>query len=154
MRAPGQTLHHGPRAICAKRAKYVEISRQSCKEGKKKGEKVPPSLGTSFGTQQQINRAVEEAIVAYLFVDVERGVRRNGKLIASDIQRHIDTLRTIAQHAHLSETCLELIVKAERVLPKMQATVEFVSGYVRQQVRQLHLTPPVSYAMHAHLIPS
>ena len=36
----------------------------------------------------------------------------------------------------------------------MQATIEFVSGYVRQQVGQLDLTPPVSYALHAHLIPS
>ena len=36
----------------------------------------------------------------------------------------------------------------------MQATIEFVSGYVRQQVRQLDLAPTVSYAMHAHLIPS
>ena len=36
----------------------------------------------------------------------------------------------------------------------MQATIEFVSGYVRQQVRQLDLAPPASYAMHAHLIPS
>ena len=36
----------------------------------------------------------------------------------------------------------------------MQATIEFVSGYVRRQVQQLDLAPPVSYAMHAHLIPS
>src|SRR5262252_10218910 len=36
----------------------------------------------------------------------------------------------------------------------MQATIEFVSGYVRQQVRQLDLAPSESYAMHAHLIPS
>jgi hypothetical protein len=36
----------------------------------------------------------------------------------------------------------------------MQATIEFVSGYVRQQVKQLDLPPPASYAMHAHLIPS
>ena len=67
---------------------------------------------------------------------------------------HIDTIRTIAQQEHLSETCLDRIEKAERVVPKMQATIEFVSGYVRQQVRQLDLAPPVSYAMHAHLIPS
>jgi hypothetical protein len=49
---------------------------------------------------------------------------------------------------------LDRIDKAERVVPKMQATIEFVSGYVRQQVRQLDLTPPGSYALHAHLIPS
>jgi hypothetical protein len=40
------------------------------------------------------------------------------------------------------------------VVPKMQATIEFVSGYVRQQVRQLDLAQTASYAMHAHLIPS
>jgi Family of unknown function (DUF6399) len=49
---------------------------------------------------------------------------------------------------------LERIEKAERVVPKMQATIEFVSGYVKQQVAQLALTPPVSFAMHAKLIPS
>ena len=81
-------------------------------------------------------------------------MRRNGKLIAREIQRHIGTLRTIAQQEHLSETCLERIAKAERVVPKMQATIEFVSGYVRQQVRQLDLAQLASYAMHAHLIPS
>jgi hypothetical protein len=91
---------------------------------------------------------------AYHFVDLERGVRRNGKLIAGDIQQHIDTIRIIAQQEGLSETCLERIEKAERVVPKMQATIEFVSGYVRQQVRQLDLAQPESYAMHAHLIPS
>src|SRR5919197_5782716 len=91
---------------------------------------------------------------AYHFVDLERGVRRNGKLIAGDIQQHIDTIRTIAQQEGLSETCLERIAKAERVVPKMQATIEFVSGYVRQQVTSLELAPPQSFAMHAHLIPS
>jgi hypothetical protein len=49
---------------------------------------------------------------------------------------------------------LERIDKAERVVSKMKATIEFVSGYVRQQVSGLNLTPPASYAMHAHLIPS
>jgi hypothetical protein len=49
---------------------------------------------------------------------------------------------------------LERIEKAERVVPKMQATIAFVSGYVRQQVAQLDLTPQASFAMHAKLIPS
>jgi len=66
----------------------------------------------------------------------------------------MDTVRTVAQHEGLSQTCLERIEKAERVLPKMQATIAFVSGYVRQQVCQLDLVQTESYAMHAHLIPS
>src|SRR5882724_4823322 len=88
------------------------------------------------------------------FVDLERGVRRNGQLIAADIQGHIEQVRAIAQHEGLRQSCLERIAKAERVVPKMQATIEFVSGYVHKQVRQLDLTPAVSFAMHAKLIPS
>ena len=68
--------------------------------------------------------------------------------------KRLTPLVTIAQQAHLSKTCRERIEKAERVVPTMQATIAFVSGYVRQQVRRLDLTPPASYAMHAHLIPS
>jgi Family of unknown function (DUF6399) len=90
----------------------------------------------------------------YHFVDLERGVRRNGHLIAADIQGHIEQIRTVAQHEGLRKSCLERIEKAERVVPKMQATIAFVSGYVRQQVDQLDLTPPASFAMHAKLIPS
>ena len=91
---------------------------------------------------------------AYHFVDLERGVRRNGRLMASDIQGHIEQMRSMAQHEGLSQSGLERIEKAERVVPKMQATIAFVSGYVKQQVAQLDLTPPVSFAMHAKLIPS
>jgi hypothetical protein len=61
--------------------------------------------------------------------------------MASDIQEQIDTLRTIAQQEALSNTCLERISKAERVVPKMHATIEFVSTYVRQQVKQWDLPP-------------
>jgi len=49
---------------------------------------------------------------------------------------------------------VERIEKAARVVPKMQATIECVSGYVGQQVQQLDLTQPASFAMHAKLIPS
>src|SRR5499426_2448889 len=104
--------------------------------------------------REQMTQSIRAIGHAYHFVDLERGVRRNGKLIAGDIQQHIDTIRTIAHREGLSETCLERIKKAERVVPKMQATIEFVSGYVRQQVRHLDLAPSVSYAMHAQLIPS
>jgi hypothetical protein len=90
----------------------------------------------------------------YHFVDLERGVRRNGQLIASDIQEHIDQSRSVAQQEGLSQRCLERIDKAERVVPKMQGTIEFVSRYVAQQVAQLDVTPPVSFAMHAKLIPA
>jgi uncharacterized protein DUF6399 len=104
--------------------------------------------------REQVAQSIRHIGQAYHFVDLERGVRRNGRLIAADIQGQIDTIRSVAQHAGLSQTCLERIDKAERVVPKMQATIEFVSSYVHKQVRQLDLSPPVSYVLHAHLIPS
>jgi DNA-binding XRE family transcriptional regulator len=104
--------------------------------------------------REQVSKSIRAIGQAYHFVDLERGVRRNGQLIAAEIQGHIEQARAVAQHVGLSQSCLERIEKAERVVPKMQATIEFVSRYVRQQVNQLDLTPPASFAMHAKLIPS
>jgi hypothetical protein len=104
--------------------------------------------------REQIGQSIRALGHAYHFVDVERGVRRNGKLIANELQAQIDTIRTIAQQDGRSQGALDRIEKAERVIPKMQATIEFGSGYVGQQVKQLGLAQPASYAMHAHLIPS
>jgi Family of unknown function (DUF6399) len=104
--------------------------------------------------REQVKASLRGISHDYHFVDLERGVRRNGQLIAADIQGHIEQIRTIAQQEGLSQTCMERLEKAERVVPKMQATIAFVSGYVKQQVAQLDVTPPVSFAMHAKLIPS
>src|SRR5262249_37435431 len=104
--------------------------------------------------REQVAQSIRTIGHAYHFVDLERGVRRNGKLIAGDIHKQIAAIRTVAQQEHLSETCLERIEKAARVVPKMQATIECVSSYVRQQVSHLNLLPPQSYAMQAHLIPA
>jgi hypothetical protein len=104
--------------------------------------------------RKQGKQSIEAIGQAYHFVDLERGVRRNGQLIASDIRTQIETIRRVAQQEHLSQSSLDRIDKAERVVPKMQATIEFVSGYVGRQVQQLDFTPSVSFAMHAKLIPS
>jgi Family of unknown function (DUF6399) len=104
--------------------------------------------------REQVKESIRGIGHDYHFVDLERGVRRNGQLIAADIQEHIEQIRTLAQHEGLSQSCLERIEKAERVVPKMPATIEFVSRYVGQQVAQLDVTPLVSFAVHAKLIPS
>ena len=104
--------------------------------------------------REQVAQSIRTISQAYHFVDLERGVRRNGQLIAADIHQQIDTVRRVAQHEGLRQTCLDRIDKAERVVAKMQATIAFVSGYVGQQISQLDLTQPQAYAMHAHLIPS
>src|SRR4029453_6544359 len=72
--------------------------------------------------REQVKASIRGIGHDYHFVDLERGVRRNGHLIAYDIQGHIEQIRTVAQQEALSQSCLERIDKAERVVLKMQAT--------------------------------
>jgi Family of unknown function (DUF6399) len=125
----------------------LEQAEQALESGSREHERLAKQ-------REQVKASIRGIGHDYHFVDLERGVRRNGHLIASDIQGHIEQIRTVAEQEGLSQSCLERIEKAERVVPKMQATIEFVSGYVGQQVAQLDLTPPVSFVMHAKLIPS
>jgi hypothetical protein len=59
--------------------------------------------------REQVQASIRGIGHDYHFVDLERGVRRNGQLIASDIQEHIEQIRTVAQHEGLSQSCLERI---------------------------------------------
>jgi hypothetical protein len=104
----------------------------------KRGPGRPPKAAASL---EQVAQDVEDA-------------RQAHQRLAAQHETVTPSIRAIAQHEHLSETCLERIEKAARVVPTMQATIAFVLGYVCQQVRQLDVVPPVSYAMHAHLIPA
>jgi hypothetical protein len=61
-------------------------------------------------------------------VDLARGVRRHGTLMARDMQEQSDTMRAIAPHERLRERCLDRLEKAERVVPTMPATIACVSG--------------------------
>ena len=126
------SLEHAEHALAAARREHARLAEQ----------------------RAQVKASIRGLGQAYHFVDLERGGRRNGQLIASDIQEHIAQIRSLAQHEGLSQSGLERIEKAERVVPKMQATIAFVSAYVKQQVAQLDVTLPVSLAMHAKLIPS
>ncbi len=64
------------------------------------------------------------------------------------LQKRIDDVRVAATAEGLAEHSLSRIAKAERVLPKMAQTIDFVSGYVRQQIDRLGLTGKESYQIH------
>ena len=137
-RGPGRppkapmSLEQAQQALATARQEYERLARQ----------------------RAQVKQSIQAIGQAYHFVDLERGVRRNGRLIATAIRTQMESMCTVAQHEQLSQRWLERIEKAERVVPKMQATIECVSGYVRQQVNRWDLTQPISFAMHAKLIPS
>jgi hypothetical protein len=69
-------------------------------------------------SREQVGQSIRAVGHTYHFVDLDRGVRRNGKLIARDIHKQIDTIRQVARQEGLSESCTERIDKAERIVPK------------------------------------
>jgi hypothetical protein len=90
----------------------------------------------------------------YHLVDLATGERCASSIITQKLQVRIDTLRAAAVAEGLSEASLNRIAKAERVLPRMAATVDFVSDYVRREVDKLGLTGKEAYLVHAKLIPA
>ena len=98
----------------------LEHAEQALEAARREPERLAPQRAQGKASIRGIGNA-------YHCVDLERGGRRNGQLIASDIQGHIEQIRPIAQHEGLSKRCLERSEKAERVVPKMQATIAFVS---------------------------
>ena len=146
-----QSVGAEPEKHCPEKAPKEPMSLEQAEQALEAASREHERLAAQ---REEVKASIRGIGHAYHFVDLERGVRRNGQLIAADMQGHIEQIRTIAQHEGLSPSSCERIDKAERVVPKMQATIEFVSRYVRQQVAQLDLTPPVSFAMHAQLLPS
>ena len=118
--AGGEPQKHGPGCPPKDTARLEQLEQEA--EGARQ---EPQRISAQREQGAQSIRTIGQA---YHVVDVERGVRRHGKRIAADIHEQMDTVRSVAQHEGLSQTCLERIEKAERVLPKMQATIEFVSG--------------------------
>jgi hypothetical protein len=126
----------------------------SPEQAQQEGEATRQEYQRLPGQREQVSQSMRAIGHADHCVDLDRGMRRNGTLMVSDIQHQIDTLRTSAPQEGLSQACFERIEQAERVVPTMQATLACVSGYVRQQGQQREVTSPPSFAMHARLIPS
>jgi hypothetical protein len=107
-------------------------------------------------------RAVREGVRAeikgigadYHLADLGTGVRSSGDIMVEKLQGRIDRIRAAAEAEGLAEHSLARIAKAERVLPKMGQTVDFVSGYLRREVDKLGLTVAEALAVHSKLIPA
>ena len=118
------------------------------------GQAASQELERISAQRDQVAQSIRRISRLYHVVDLERGVRRNAPLIATALREQVETIRTVAQAEGLSQSCVERIEKAERVIPKMQATIEFVSRYVHEEIRRLALEPPQAFAMHARLLPA
>jgi hypothetical protein len=124
MPTPRQTTGGEPEKRGPGRPPTAPVSLEQAEQGLEAASRAHERVAQQ---REQVSKSLRALGHAYHCVDLERGIRRNGQLIAADIQGQIEQARALAQHAGLSPSCLERIEKAERVVPKMQATIEFVS---------------------------
>jgi hypothetical protein len=89
----------------------------------------------------------------YHLVDLDSGKRRNGSIVADSLQHKIDSIRNAALTEGIGESSMDRIAKAERVIPKMKATIDFVLGHLHSEVNKLKLTATQTYLFHSNLIP-
>ncbi len=90
----------------------------------------------------------------YHLADPATGVRCDSSIVMGKLHLRIDAIRKAAEAEGLAEHSMKRIAKAERVLPKMGATIDFVSGYLRRQVDKLGFNAAETFAIHAKLIPA
>jgi hypothetical protein len=90
----------------------------------------------------------------YHFLDPVSGERLSPGIVTKKLQARIDTIRQLAEQEGLSESSLARIDKAERVLPKISVSLNFVSTYVRQEIDKLGLPLSLARAIHTKLLPA
>ncbi|MBF0366773.1 MAG: hypothetical protein HQK50_14460 [Oligoflexia bacterium] len=76
----------------------------------------------------------------YHYVDLQSGKIRKEEKVINDMGEAIVKIKQIAEEEGLNEKSLKLIDKAADVLPKMEATLKFVSSYVKEKVDKMPLT--------------
>ncbi len=104
--------------------------------------------------RDELRGAVRALGAAYHVVDLETGTRLGGSVVRDKLQGAIDKIRAYAEQEELRESALARIDKAERVLPKMEATIAFVSAEVRRAVDELKLSFAAASAVHTKVIPA
>lgn len=97
------------------------------------------------------NRGISDA---YHFLDPLTGKRQSPAIVADKIQVKIDGTRYLAEQENLRESSLARIDKAERVLPKITASLEFVSSHIRREIDKLEVSPTLVTAIHTRLLPA
>jgi len=104
--------------------------------------------------RETVREGIKGLSTDYHLADLTTGVRCDSSIVVGKLQMRIDAVRAAAEAEGLAEHSMKRIAKAERVLPTMSATIDFVSGYLRRQVDKLGLKVAEAYAVHAKLIPA
>ncbi len=112
------------------------------------------ALARATQQQQRAQQSIREISAAYHPYDLQTGTVRSAETVAQSLEQHFTEIETVAQEAGLSETCLDRIKKAKRVVVQMVATLAFFYLTLRAKVEALSLAPEVEQAVYDNLVPA
>ena len=100
---------------------------------------------------QQANRNISQVYHPY---NLETGTAQDTAAVAAALATQFEQLEIVAQAAALSKQSQQRIAKAQRVVPKMVATVSFFWLTVRAKIETLQLAPAVEKGVYENLLPA
>jgi Family of unknown function (DUF6399) len=104
--------------------------------------------------QDDMRAAIRGVSEVYHYADPLTGKRATSGRVQNKIQEKIDTVRSLAEQEGLSDASYSKINKAERVLPKMKSTIEFVNSYIQSEIDLLQLTSDQKKSVKDQLVPA
>lgn len=104
--------------------------------------------------QQRVQQRIRDISAAYHPYDLQTGAVRSAETVSQSLEQHFTEIETVAKEAGLSESCLDRIKKAKRVVVEMVATVAFFYLTLKAKVEALSLAPEVEQAVYDNLVPA
>jgi len=117
-------------------------------------ERALTELATRQARQERVQNANRALSAAYHPYDLDTGQARAAAAVSAALTAQFSAIATAAQEAGLSDRSLKGIVKAQRVLVQMVATIAFFWLTVRAKLDALALAPEVEKAVYANLMPA
>ena len=103
--------------------------------------------------QERAKKAIRGISAAYHPYDLDTGAAKSAEEVSAILEQHFTEIETVATAANLSESRLNKIQKAKRVVVDMVATISFFFLMVQAKVEALGLAPEVEQAVYDNLIP-
>jgi cell division septum initiation protein DivIVA/DNA-binding XRE family transcriptional regulator len=130
----------------------LEAMRRNIETAKEAEEQARQELTEAEANQEALGEARRAITASYHPFDLETGAVRSAELVAGDLQGHFARIDEIACWAELSQSCLERIDKARRVVPLMVATIALFHEKVRDWVGELCLPQHIERFVLEHWI--
>lgn len=111
------------------------------------------ALAKAKANREEVREAARAISQSYHPFDLVTGATRDAATVQADLQAEFTRITQIAETVGLSARCWELLKKAQRLLPQMVKTIDFVHNLIQEKISALDLPPAVEEVVSGLLVP-